>query len=60
MAQFLYAFLFSAIMSGNAVTTNNVILSVVDWLACVWLFISGVILTLQHYKSDKLEINVED
>ncbi len=52
MAQFVYAFVFAGIMSANAVTTSNGFLAVVDWLACAWLFLSGVILTINYYTTD--------
>lgn len=61
MAQFVYAFLFAAIMSANAVTTNNGFLAVVDWLACAWLFLSGVILTVNYFsRKDSIEVNFYD
>lgn len=61
MAQFIYAFVFAGIMSANAVTTNNLFLSVVDWLACAWLFLSGVILVINYYRNDDtIEVNFYD
>lgn len=61
MAQFVYAFVFAGIMSANAVTTSNIVLSVVDWLACAWLFVSGVILTINYYGNrDSIDINFYD
>jgi hypothetical protein len=52
MGQFVYAFVFAGIMSANAVTTTNGVLAVIDWLACAWLFISGVILMVSYYTTD--------
>lgn len=53
MGPAIYSFVFAAIMSANAVTTNNVVVAIVDWLACLWLFVSGCILTFQHYNEIK-------
>lgn len=61
MAQFVYAFVFTGIMSANAVTTSNGFLAIVDWLATTWLFISGVILVINYYGNrDSIEIRFYD
>lgn len=61
MGQFIYAFVFSAVMAGNAVSTSSVVLSVIDWIATGWLFISGSILCLNYFRNrDIIEINFYD
>lgn len=58
MGPAIYSFIFAAVMAGNAVTTSNLVLSVIDWLAVVWLFYAGVVQTLHFYRSKNIiEVN---
>lgn len=61
MGAAIYAFVFSAIMSANAVSTNKFWLSVIDWVAVGWLFLAGVVSILQFYRSrEYLEVDLYD
>lgn len=61
MGSAIYAFVFAAIMSANAVSTSQGVLTVIDWLAVVWLFYAGTAQTLHYYRSkDVIEVNWYD
>lgn len=61
MGSAIYAYLFAVVMSANAVTTSNGVLSVVDWVLCSWLFFAGTTQILHHYRSkDIIEVNWYD